>query len=91
MLPYAFSGLADPAIRAILSNKTSESEQGELQGVITSVLSIAEILGPPIMMAIFYFFTVNQQSPIYGMPFYFGAFIITIALILFYRIVRKEN
>jgi DHA1 family tetracycline resistance protein-like MFS transporter len=91
MLPYAFSGLADPAIRAILSNKTSESEQGELQGVITSVLSIAEILGPPIMMAIFYFFTVNQQSPIYGMPFYFGAFIVTIALILFYRIVRKEN
>jgi DHA1 family tetracycline resistance protein-like MFS transporter len=91
MLPYAFSGLADPAIRAILSNKTSESEQGELQGVITSVLSIAEILGPPIMMALFYFFTTHTKSPIYGIPFYFGALIVTVALILFYRIVKKEK
>jgi len=89
MLPYAFSGLSDPAIRAIMSNKTSESEQGELQGVITSVLSIAEIIGPPMMMAIFHF-SVRLKSPIYGMPFIVGSVFILSAVFLFRRIVRKN-
>jgi DHA1 family tetracycline resistance protein-like MFS transporter len=89
MLPYAFSGLSDPAIRAIMSNKTSESEQGELQGVITSVLSIAEIIGPPMMMAIFHF-SVRLYNPIYGMPFIVGSVIILSAVFLFRRIVRKN-
>ena len=93
MMPYAFSGLIDPAIRAIMSNKVSESEQGELQGLITSVLSIAEIIGPPIMMAIFYYFTAkeNFSTPIYGMPFFIGSFAVLLGLILFIRIIRKDK
>jgi len=87
MLPYAFSGLADPAIRSILSNKTSESEQGELQGLITSVLSIAEIIGPPFMMAVFYYFSI-QQTPFYGMPFVVGSLFILLAFFLFRKIVK---
>ena len=92
MFPYAFSGLADPSIRAILSNKTSESEQGELQGLITSVLSIAEIIGPPMMMALFYYFTSpkNVSSPIYGVPFFVGSFFVMVALVIFIRVVRKR-
>ncbi len=89
MLPYAFSGLSDPAIRAIMSNKTSESEQGELQGVITSVLSIAEIIGPPMMMAIFHF-SARLKNPVYGMPFIVGSVFILSAVFLFRRIVRKN-
>jgi DHA1 family tetracycline resistance protein-like MFS transporter len=89
MLPYAFSGLSDPAIRAIMSNKTSESEQGELQGVITSVLSIAEIIGPPMMMAIFHF-SARLKNPVYGMPFIVGSVFILSAIFLFRRIVRKN-
>ena len=93
MMPYAFSGLIDPAIRAIMSNKVSESEQGELQGLITSVLSIAEIIGPPIMMGIFYYFTAkeNFSTPIYGMPFFIGSFAVLLGLILFIRIIRKDK
>jgi len=92
MLPYAFSGLADPAIRSILSNKTSESEQGELQGLITSILSCAEIIGPPIMMAVFYFFSVPRftAQPIICMPFFLGCFSIFCAFILF-RWVTKNS
>jgi DHA1 family tetracycline resistance protein-like MFS transporter len=87
MLPYAFSGLAHPAISSIMSNKTSENEQGELQGVMTSVLSISEIIGPPMMMTIFYFFS-TLSNPILGMPFVFGSFFILIALILFRRVIK---
>lgn len=87
MLPYAFSGLAHPAISSIMSNKTSENEQGELQGVMTSVLSISEIIGPPMMMTIFYFFS-TLSTPILGMPFVFGSFFILIALFLFRRVIK---
>ncbi len=87
MLPYAFSGLAHPAISSIMSNKTSENEQGELQGVMTSVLSISEIIGPPMMMTIFYFFS-TLSTPILGMPFVLGSFFILIALFLFRRVIK---
>jgi DHA1 family tetracycline resistance protein-like MFS transporter len=89
MLPYAFSGLSDPAIRAIMSNKTSESEQGELQGVITSILSIAEIIGPPLMMVIFHF-SARLKEPMYGMPFIVGSIFILSAVFLFRRIVSTK-
>lgn len=89
MLPYAFSGLSDPAIRAIMSNKTSESEQGELQGVLTSVLSIAEIIGPPLMMAIFSYSSA-LKNPMYGMPFIVGSVFVLSAMFLFRKILRKN-
>lgn len=92
MLPYAFSGLSDPAIRAIISDKTGEDEQGELQGVLTSILSVAEIIGPPAMMAIFYFFsTANfKAQPIFGMPFFIGAGCVLLAVLLFQRIKKHS-
>jgi DHA1 family tetracycline resistance protein-like MFS transporter len=62
MLPYAFSGLSDPAIRAIMSNKTSESEQGELQGGLTSLQSITTILGPLFASNLFAYFTTSEYN-----------------------------
>ena len=54
MLPYAFSGIADPSIRSLVSSKTKSNEQGELQGIFTSLMSLAEIIGPPIMLAVYH-------------------------------------
>ena len=84
MLPYAFSGLADPAIRAILSNKTSESEQGELQGIFTSLMSLGEIVGPPLFMWFFYTFknSVPNSNIGLGTPFFVASIIGLIAFLL---------
>lgn len=85
MLPYALTGLAGPSIQAIMSNSTSESEQGELQGTITSVLSLSEILGPFLMMSLYAYTTVGlpEDERVYGSPYFAAAILVVIAAVLF--------
>lgn len=37
ILPYALTGIVDPAIRSIVSGQVQSNEQGELQGIFTSL------------------------------------------------------
>ncbi|MFT5780013.1 MAG: DHA1 family tetracycline resistance protein-like MFS transporter [Crocinitomicaceae bacterium] len=93
MLPYAFSGLAGPTIQAIMSNNTSEREQGELQGSITSLVSMAEFLGPLLMMYLLATFTVGlpMAERNYGVPYFVAAGFVIIASMLFYFAVKKRK
>ncbi|MCR9173511.1 MAG: TCR/Tet family MFS transporter [bacterium] len=91
MLPYAITGLAGPAIQAIMSNNTKDSEQGELQGTVTSVLSLAEIIGPLIMMPLYALTTVGMPDDerIFGTPYYAAAVLVAIAALLFYWATKR--
>ncbi len=40
ILPYALTGIVDPAIRSIVSRQVQSNEQGELQGIFTSLMSL---------------------------------------------------
>jgi hypothetical protein len=42
-----------------MSNNTIEEEQGEPQGLITSIISVAEIIGPLMMMRLFAYTTID--------------------------------
>lgn len=92
MLPYALTGLAGPAIQSIMSNNTSESEQGELQGTVTSVLSLSEILGPLIMMPLYSLTTVGlpESERIYGTPYFAAAILVVIGTLLFRMAVKRK-
>lgn len=92
MIPYAFTGLAGPAIKGIMSNNTAEDEQGELQGSITSIISFAEIIGPPIMMWLFATTTVGlaEEDKVYGSPYLLAAVYVVIAITLFAFATRKK-
>jgi len=84
ILPYAFTGIVDPAIRSIISGQVQSNEQGELQGIFTSLMSLAEIIGPPLFM----WFYSNFKSSIphsnigLGTPFFVAALIALLAFIL---------
>lgn len=81
MLPYTLGGLAGPAIQGIISNQVPINEQGELQGAITSVISITSIIGPPLMTGLFAHFTAESTNIYFpGVPFILGAFLIFICL-----------
>lgn len=45
-IPLAIGGIATPALQAIMSNRVGEDQQGELQGTLVSLLSLASIAGP---------------------------------------------
>jgi DHA1 family tetracycline resistance protein-like MFS transporter len=84
VFPYAFSGIIEPSVRSIVSTQAKNNEQGELQGVFTSMMSLGEIIGPQFFMWIYY--TSVQSYPSsswsYGMPFIVAAFLSIIAFII---------
>lgn len=83
-LPYALSGITDPSIRSVVSSKTAMNEQGELQGIFTSLMSLAEVLGPLIMLELFYTSLPHaQENPLYfGTPYFLAAIIAVFSLLL---------
>ena len=84
ILPYAFTGIVDPAIRSIISGQVQNNEQGELQGIFTSLMSLAEIIGPPLFMWFYYNFKSSELHPNIGLgtPFFVAALIALLAFIL---------
>jgi DHA1 family tetracycline resistance protein-like MFS transporter len=86
---FAFAGLVYPSINGLMSQQVSERSQGELQGGVASVYSLATIIGPPFMTQIFRFFTRDDApATIPGAPFYSAAFLGVVALLLFIRASR---
>ncbi len=86
LIPYCLGGIAGPALQAIISNQVPANEQGELQGGLTSLISVTSIIGPPLMTNLFSYFTGNS-TPIYfpGAPFLAGAVLTLLSVILAMR------
>lgn len=84
ILPYAFTGIVDPALRSIVSGQVQSNEQGELQGIFTSLMSLAEIIGPPLFMWFYYHFKSSFAPSNFGLgtPFWVAAFIGLLAYLL---------
>jgi DHA1 family tetracycline resistance protein-like MFS transporter len=85
-------GVADPAMRSIASAKVPASEQGELQGAMTSLFSITNIIGPLIFTQIFAIFTAPGASITFsGAPYVLGGIFVLIGLIVFILRVEKPS
>ncbi len=90
MVPFAIGGLAGPAFQGIISNQVQKNEQGELQGGLTSLMSIAAIVGQPLMLGLFRIFTKkNGVGYLPGAPFIMGSMLSIISLILTIRTINK--
>jgi len=90
-LVYCIGGIAPPSLQAIISGKMQANEQGELQGVITSLLSLANIISPLIMTNLFYFFTKENTSYYFpGASFAAAAILILIAFIIYLGEIKRK-
>ncbi|MCF2446029.1 TCR/Tet family MFS transporter [Dyadobacter sp. CY345] len=74
MVPYILGGIAGPSLQGVISTQVPSNEQGELQGALTSLMSLTSIIGPPLMSNLFYFFT-KSEAPVYfpGAPMLMAA------------------
>ena len=83
LIPYALGGIAGPTIQSLLSNNVPQTEQGNLQGALTSMISLTAIVGPLMHTQLFYFFS-SDQAPFYfpGAPFGMGAVLLILGSIL---------
>lgn len=70
----ALAGVAGPSIQSMMSNATPDDQQGELQGVLTSIAAVAMALAPLILTPVFWAFT-HEDAPVYapGAPFLVSA------------------
>lgn len=73
----ALGAVVTPAVQGLMSQAAGDDRQGELQGVISSVRSLAMILGPVAMTQVFAAFT----APGAGVHFPGAAFVLAMALI----------
>ncbi len=84
LIPVSSSGsIALPALQGIMSRRAYPNQQGELQGLCTSLTSLAYVIAPLTMTAIFSFF-ISDTVPLYlpGAPFLLAAFLAFICLYL---------
>jgi DHA1 family tetracycline resistance protein-like MFS transporter len=92
LIPYCIGGLSGPSIQGIISNRVPANEQGEIQGVFTSLVSIAAILSPLLMTNLFYYFS-NENAPAYfpGAPFLLSSLLCVIAGWVIYVGLRRKG
>ena len=85
LVPYCLGGIAGPSLQGIMSTQVPPNEQGELQGALSSLISVTMIVGPPLMTNSFAFFTGNG-APFHfpGAPMFIGA-LLTLASALIAR------
>ena len=85
-------GIAGPALQAILAGHVPPTEQGELQGALTSMISATSIVGPLVMTNLFAYFT-KPGAPIhfFGAPFLLGSILLMGSDIVAYSVLRKEK
>lgn len=83
IVPYAFGGLAGPSLQSIMTSQIPKNAQGELQGGITSVMTLTAIVGPLLMTGIFRLYT-NPENDIYfpGAPFVMGTILAILAIFI---------
>jgi DHA1 family tetracycline resistance protein-like MFS transporter len=92
MIPFSLGGISGPAMQGIISNQVPNNEQGELQGSITSLMSITSIIGPLLMTNIFALFTKDVSINYFpGAPFLTSAILVIISLILTSITLKKLN
>ncbi|WP_026763349.1 TCR/Tet family MFS transporter [Sediminibacterium salmoneum] len=92
LVPYCLGGIAGPALQSIISGNVPPNEQGELQGGLTSLMSLTSVLGPIMMTKTFAYFT-GPTAPFYfpGASFLLGALLMLFSLIWAYNALHLKK
>jgi MFS transporter, DHA1 family, tetracycline resistance protein len=92
LVPYCLGGISGPSMQGIMSNAVPPNEQGELQGALTSLMSLTSIIGPLIMTNLFAYFS-SSKAPIYlpGAPFYAGALFLLAGFAVAYKTLSRHT
>ena len=90
-LVYCLGGIGPPSLQGIVSGRIPPNEQGELQGMMTALMSLTTILSPLIMTNLFYFFT-KDNAPFHfpGAPFAAAAIIVFVGLLICVKELKKK-
>ena len=87
----SFGGIAGPAIQCLVAANVDSSDQGKVQGALTSLVSLTNIVAPLLFTAgLFSYFTSEKavvQLP--GAPFFLGAVFLAISYIIVVKVFAR--
>ncbi|MEL6999221.1 MAG: TCR/Tet family MFS transporter [Pseudomonadota bacterium] len=85
LMPVAALGaLVAPAMTGLMANRVPDDQQGELQGLMSSLQAVVSIFSPLLLTQLFGYFTSGDAGTGFpGAPFIAGAMIMALALIPF--------
>ena len=92
IIPFsALSELLTPTLGSFLSNSVSDDQQGELQGVLSSLSAVISIISPLLMSGLFTVFTSGEVSLYFpGFPFVFAAFLLVLTIFPLSRAMKSQ-
>jgi DHA1 family tetracycline resistance protein-like MFS transporter len=90
LVAASLGGIAGPAAQGLISRGVPLNEQGAVQGALTSLASMAGIVGPPLATGLFGYF-IGSRTPVHlpGVPFFLAAVLNLAALLLALRSFRR--
>ncbi|MFD2146965.1 TCR/Tet family MFS transporter [Mucilaginibacter antarcticus] len=92
LVPYCLGGIAGPALQGYMSTSVPDNEQGNLQGGLTSLMSLSSIIGPLVMTSSFYYFTTpNPFFHFPGAPYIIGAVCMLLSVILAVKSFKRNT
>jgi DHA1 family tetracycline resistance protein-like MFS transporter len=92
LIPYCLGGICGPSLQSVISGQVPANQQGELQGALTSLMSLTIIIGPLIMNSTFSFFT-SDKAPFYfpGIHFLIGAACMLLSIIIANKVLSRNK
>jgi DHA1 family tetracycline resistance protein-like MFS transporter len=80
---FAPIGLFSPSVQALMTKRVAPTEQGRLQGAVSSIAGVAGVFGPGLFTQVFAFF-VHEDARLRmpGAPFFLAAALSVIALLI---------
>ena len=90
LVPYCLGGICGPSLQSVISGQVPTKFQGELQGALTSLMSLTTIIGPLVMNNTFAYFT-SSNAPIQfpGAHFLIGAVCMLLSIIFIFPVLRR--
>ena len=87
----SLGSIANPAMQSVMSRQAGPSAQGELQGAMASIASIAAILSPIFMTQLFSHFSA-ASAPVYlpGAPYLVSAALVFCCVLICLRATRQR-
>ena len=83
--------LSGPAAQGMMTHRVGHSEQGELQGAISSMRAIAMLIGPGLFSFTFaWFINAKHRWVLPGAPWYLAAAMLFVAMAMAFTVEQPE-
>ena len=74
-----------------MTSSVDDTEQGKIQGALTSLTSLTNIIAPILFNTLLFSYFISDEAPVQvpGAPFFVGVVLLIISLVIALRVFRK--